>query len=137
ARHGRTGQRRTSRSPEVVTGILLRQQRGSQSPDRTQVAHRRRRLGQPQQRGHLLIGQLFAVPHQDHLAVVVVQRGDGGLQPCLQFVPDGGAGGRRLAVEELSCQLERRLIVERRGDDRLFPVHAAPLGLPVSAVGVD
>src|SRR5262249_23567827 len=68
---------------------------------RAQVAHRGGGLGQAQDHGDLLVGHLLEMAHQDNLAVVLVQRGNGGVQAALHLVLHGGRGRRQFLVEEL------------------------------------
>ena len=75
--------------------------------------------------------------HQNNVAVVVVQLGDGRVQTALQFVLQGRRRGRQFRVDELRRQLDGRAVGEGGGHDRLFAVHAPLLGQAVAAMGVN
>ncbi len=85
-RRGRRGGRRGAGPVPPQVGPTARrswrrpsagQQRGPQPAHRPQVTHRRRGLVDAERGGRFLIGQLLAVPQQNHLAVGLRQGGDG------------------------------------------------------------
>jgi hypothetical protein len=77
------------------------------------------------------------MPHQDNIAIVVVQFGESVVEPSLQFLMDRGRCRGFFAVHELRDELNARLIRPGRALNRLLAVDASPLCFAMPAMGVD
>ena len=99
-------------------------------------AHAGRRFRQAQRGGHLLVRQLFVMPHDDDLAVLFAQVGQRLLHAAGQLLLRGGGGRSQLGIAQLGRQFDAGLLFAHRCR-RLFPIDAAFGRTPMPPVGVD
>lgn len=100
------------------------------------MPHGRGGFGEIERRRNFLIRQLFVITHQYDFAIGFVQFHQDRLQFSLQFLLNGGAGGRHFLIDKLSNQLNRRGLIENRAGG-LFAIEAAASRPLVPPMGID
>lgn len=101
------------------------------------MPHPRRCRRESQRHSGFRVAELFKVPHQNDVAVVVFELFDSREKPRFQFSADVRGSWCQFVIDKFPRQVECRTITILAGSERLFPIETATLRPAMLAVHVD
>ena len=109
----------------------------SQAFQGAEISHAGGGFGQSERLSDFLIIELFVVPHQDDLTILISKQMDCRFDLCRQFFLGGGSSWCESSISKLVRQFHGGLVRRSLARLRLFPVDTPFGGQAVPTVGID